>query len=61
MKIFGIILLIFAVGNFIVMLLSASYGAPSGVIMTKFSEFMLLGTIGGLLVYFGNKKKKNKQ
>lgn len=60
MKVFGIILLVLAVANLLVAILAANSGAPADVVGNKISGFFLLSVIGGLLYYFGNKKKENK-
>ena len=57
MKIAGIILLIFAILNFIVVIVAAGGGASEAA-GAKMSAALLLGVIGGVLYYFGNKKKK---
>lgn len=61
MKITGIILLIFAAINLIVGFVAACNGAPSDAVGTKFSGVLLLGSIGGVLYYFGKRKEKNSQ
>jgi hypothetical protein len=61
MKITGIILFIFAAINLIVAFVAAGNGAPSDVVGTKFSAVLLLGSLGGLLYYFGKRKEKNSQ
>ena len=60
MKIAGIILLIFAALNFIVAIIAASSGAGDAA-GQKISATLLLGIVGGLLFYFGQKKSKNKE
>lgn len=60
MKVFGIILLVFAVLNLLVAIMAASSGAPVDAIVSKIISFFLLTIIGGLLYYFGNKKKKGE-
>ena len=60
MKVFGIILLVFAVLNLLVAILAASSGAPAEAVGSKFSGFFMLSIIGGLLYYFGKKKKDNQ-
>ncbi len=57
MKVTGIIFLIFAALNFIVALIAASYGNAEAV-GQKISAAMLLGILGGVLYYFGDKKDK---
>lgn len=59
MKIFGIVLLIFAAFNFIVAILAASNGAADAA-GQKISAVFLLSIIGGLLFYFGKLKDKRK-
>lgn len=62
MKVFGIILLVFAVLNLLVAIMAASSGAPVDTIVSKIISFFLLTIIGGLLYYIGNKKKgENKE
>ncbi len=60
MKAFGIILLVFAVGNLIMAIMAASFGAPADAVGGKFSCFVLLSVVGGLLCYFGNKKREGE-
>ncbi|MBP5560961.1 MAG: hypothetical protein J6X70_04075 [Muribaculaceae bacterium] len=60
MKITGIILLIFAALNFLVAIIAAGSGAGEAA-GQKFSATILLGVIGGVLYYFGNKKTKEKE
>ena len=60
MKISGIILLIFAALNFLVAIIAAGSGAGEAA-GQKFSATILLGVIGGVLYYFGNKKTKDKE
>lgn len=60
MKVFGIILLVLAVLNLLVAIMAASSGAPADAVGSKFSGFFMLSVIGGLLCYFGNRKKDNK-
>lgn len=60
MKVFGIILLVFAVLNLLVAIMAASSGAPVDTIVSKIISFFLLTIIGGLLYYIGNKKKKGE-
>ena len=60
MKVFGIILLVFAVLNLLVAIMAAGSGAPAEAVGSKFSGFFMLSIIGGLLYYFGNKKKDNQ-
>ncbi|MBO4723013.1 MAG: hypothetical protein J5629_08810 [Muribaculaceae bacterium] len=59
MKITGIILLIFAALNFIVGIIGVFNGI--GEAARKFDATILLGVIGGVLYYFGNKKSKKKE
>lgn len=59
MKIFGIVLLVFAALNFIVAILAASNGAADAA-GQKMSAGFLLSIIGGLLFYFGKQKDKRK-
>lgn len=59
MKIFGIVLLIFAAFNFIVAILAASNSAADAA-GQKISAVFLLSIIGGLLFYFGKLKDKRK-
>ena len=60
MKVFGIILLVFAVLNLLVAIMAASSGAPVDTIVSKIISFFLLTIIGGLLYYIGNKQKKGE-
>lgn len=59
MKIFGIVLLVFAALNFIVAILAASNGAADAA-GQKMSAGFLLSIIGGLLFYLGKQKDKRK-
>jgi Na+/citrate or Na+/malate symporter len=61
MKVFGIILLVFAVLNLIVAIIGATAGAPADVVGGKFSGALMLGAIGGVLCYNGSKKKDKKE
>ena len=58
MKIVGIILCVFAALNFIVMLIAILSDAPSEAVIRKLFSTILLGLIGGVLCYYGNKKRK---
>ena len=60
MKVFGIILLVFAVLNLLVAIMATSSGAPAGAVGSKFSGFFMLSVIGGLLYYFSNKKREGE-
>lgn len=60
MKIFGIVLLVFAALNFIVAIVAASNGAADAA-GQKMSAMLLLALIGALLLYFSNRKKKVKE
>lgn len=60
MKISGIILLIFAALNFIVALIATGNGVGEAAAQ-KFNATILLGVIGSILYYFGNKKSKKKE
>lgn len=60
MKVFGIILLVFAVLNLLVAIIGAGTGAPADAIGSKISGCFILCFIGGILYYFGNKKKKSE-
>lgn len=55
MKKIGIILLVFAALNLFVAII-ASVNGETYAAGSKFSSFLLLGAIGGLLYYFGGKK-----
>ena len=46
MKVFGIILLVFAVLNLLVAIMAASSGAPVDTIVSKIISFFLLTIIG---------------
>lgn len=59
MKTFGIVLLIFAALNFIVMLIAMLNNAPSDAVTGKLSAAILLGVAGGCFYYYGVKKKKS--
>lgn len=58
MKVFGIILLVFAVGNLIVAFMAFGMEAPTDAVGSKFASALLLGAVGGLLLYFGSRKKE---
>jgi len=58
MKIVGIIILAFAILNFIVAIIIASSGNTETV-GHQMSSALLLGIIGSVLFYFGNRKKRN--
>ena len=60
MKVFGIILLVFAMLNLLVAIMATSSGAPAAAVGSKFSGFFMLSVIGGLLYYFGNKKREGE-
>lgn len=60
MKILGIIFLVLSVLNLIVGFVALANNAPSQAVTMKFNGFVMLAIIGGLLYYFGNKKKKGK-
>lgn len=60
MKVTGIILLVFAALNFMVAIMASSNGA-SDAAGQKMSATLLLGIIGGLLYYFGNRKKEAEE
>ena len=60
MKITGIILFIFAALNFIVAIIATGNGAGDAAAQ-KFGASILLGLIGGVLYYFGNRKTKDKE
>ena len=59
MKGCGIVLLVFAVGNLIMAFVAMGLNAPADAIGSKFSSALLLGILGGLLFYFGLKRKNN--
>jgi len=56
MKVLGIVLCVFAVLNFIVILFAIMSDAPSDAVTRKLFATFLLGLIGGVLYYYGNKK-----
>ncbi len=59
MKIVGVVLCVFAVLIFIVMLIANLSDAPSDAVTRKLSAAILLGLIGSVLNYYGNKKTSN--
>ena len=59
MKTFGIVLLIFAALNFIVMLIAMLNNAPYDDVTRKLSAAILLGVGGGCFYYYGVKKNKS--
>jgi hypothetical protein len=60
MKVFGIILEIFAAMNLLVAIIASANNANANVVMSKVSSAFLLAAIGGLLHYFGNKRNAAK-
>ncbi len=58
MKITGVILLIFAALNFIVAIIGVANGFEAAA--QKFDAAILLGVIGSVLFFFGNKKSKKE-
>ena len=46
--------------NLLVAIMAASSGAPADAVGSKFSGFFMLSVIGGLLYYFGNKKREGE-
>lgn len=56
----GIVLLVFAIGNLLVAIIASANGETYAA-GSKFSAALLLGTIGGLLYYFGGKKEASNQ
>ena len=61
MKVFGIILEIFAAMNLLVAIIASANHVNADVVMSKMAGAFLLGAIGGLLHYFGNKKKCSQE
>jgi hypothetical protein len=61
MKVFGIILEIFAAMNLLVAIIASANHVNADVVMSKMVGAFLLGAIGGLLHYFGNKKNAAKK
>lgn len=59
MKVFGIILLVFSVLNFIVALVASANGATNAA-GQKFSAAILLMIVGGILYYIGNKRNQQR-
>lgn len=59
MKILGVVLLVFAALNLFVAIAAASYGAADAA-GQKMSATLLLALTGALLLYFSNRKKKEK-
>lgn len=60
MKKIGIVLLVFAALNLLVAII-ASVSGETYAAGSKFSSALLLGAIGGLLYYFGDKKEASNQ
>lgn len=60
MKIIGVILLVFAVLNFITAIIAAGNGVLE-VAWQKIDAAVLLGVIGGVFYFFGKKKALNKK
>lgn len=60
MKKIGIVLLVFAALNLLVAII-ASVSGETYAAGSKFSSALLLGAIGGLLYYFGDKKETSNQ
>ena len=46
--------------NLLVAIMATSSGAPAAAVGSKFSGFFMLSVIGGLLYYFGNKKREGE-
>ena len=61
MKVFGIILEIIAAMNLLVAIIASANHVNADVVMSKMAGAFLLGAIGGLLHYFGNKKKCSQE
>jgi hypothetical protein len=61
MKVFGIILEIFAAMNLLVAIIASANHVNADVVMSKMAGAFLLGAIGGLLHYFGNKKMQPRK
>lgn len=59
MKVFGIILLVFSVLNFLIALIASANGANNAA-GQKFSAAVLLMIIGGILCYLSNKRNRQK-
>ena len=60
MKIAGIVLIIFAVCNFIIVFIAAANSAGSDVIARCLSSVFMLGGVGAYLVHKANKRKKDE-
>ncbi len=60
MKKIGVILLVFSALNLLAAII-ASFNGATDAAGSKFSSCLLLGAIGGLLYYFGNKKETSNQ